>query len=202
MGNVMTGFTMSLDGFIADPNDGVERLFEWYASGETEYRFPGDPDNHLAVRVSATSAELLREQTEAIGALVVGRRLFDLTNGWSGRHPIDVPVFIVTHTIPKEWVEAHEGAPFTFVTEGVERAVERARAVASDKNVGVGGADVAQQCIKAGLVDEIGVELVPVLLGKGIRFFDHLGSEPVELEQTRMIEGYGVTHLRFRVIHK
>ena len=200
MGTVMTGFTMSIDGFIADPNDGVDWLFTWYTGGETDYRFPGDPDNHLATRVSPASAALLREQTESTGALVVGRRLFDLTDGWGGRHPLDVPVVVVTHRVPEAWVEAHAGAPFTFVTEGVERAVEQARALAGGRNVGVGGADVAQQCIRAGLVDEIAVELVPVLLGEGIRYFDHLGPEPIALEQTRLVEGHGVTHLRFRVV--
>lgn len=190
---------MSLDGFIAGPGDDVEQLFRWYASGDTEYEYP---DGRMVVKVSAASAELLRELIETTGALVVGRRLFDLTNGWDGRHPMDVPVFVVTHAVPRAWVQAHEGAPFTFVTEGVEHAVEQARAVAGDKNVGVGGADVAQQCIKAGLVDEIGVELVPVLLGAGIRFFDHLGPEPIRLERTRVIEAPGVTHLRFRVVNK
>ncbi len=111
---------------------------------------------------------------------------------------MDVPVFVVTHAVPEEWV--YEGSLFTFVTDGVESAVEQAKSIAGDKDVGVGGADVAQQAIKAGLVDTIGVELVPVLLGDGIRFFDNLGSELIDLECTRVIEGSGVTHLRFRLV--
>ena len=182
---------MSLDGFIAGPNDGPElplgeggeRLFAWYSGGDTEYEMPS---GGITLKVSPQSADLLRESHATTGALVVGRRHFDLANGWSGRHPMDVPVFVVTHTVPQEWV--HEGSPFTFVTGGVESAVERAKAVAGGKDVGVGGANVAQQAIKAGLVDEIGVDLVPVLLGGGVRFFDHLGSERIDLERTRVVE--------------
>ena len=111
---------------------------------------------------------------------------------------MDVPVFVVTHAVPQEWV--YEGSPFDFVTESVERAVEQARAAAGDKDVGVGGADVAQQCIKAGLIDEIGLDLVPVLFGKGIRFFDRHGTGQIDLERTRVVEAPGVTHLRFRVV--
>ena len=98
----------------------------------------------------------------------------------------------------KEWVS--EGSPFTFVTDGLESAIEQAKAVAADKDVGVVGASLVQQCIRAGLLVEIHVDLVPVLLGDGVRLFDHLGTEPIELESTRMLEGAGVTHLTFRVV--
>jgi dihydrofolate reductase len=156
------------------------------------------PSGNITLKVSPQSAKLLRESYEKMGALVVGRRHFDLAHGWGGRHPMDLPVFVVTHSIPQEWV--YEGSPFTFVTKGVEGAVEQARAVAGDKDVGVGGANVAQQAIRADLVDEVGVDLAPILLGGGARFFDHLGTGPVELERTRVIEAPGVTHLRFRVL--
>ncbi len=195
MGKVGTGFSTSLDGFIADPEGNVGQLFDWYFSGDTEY---GTPGGRMTLKVSSASAELLRESHGTTGALVVGRRHFDQACGWSGRHPMDVPVFVVTHAVPEEWV--YEGSLFTFVTDGVESAVEQAKSIAGDKDVGVGGADVAQQAIKAGLVDTIGVELVPVLLGDGIRFFDNLGSELIDLECTRVIEGSGVTHLRFRLV--
>ena len=109
-----------------------------------------------------------------------------------------MPTFVVTHAVPDEWV--YEGSPFRFVTDGVESAVEKARAVAGDKNVAVGAASIAQQCIRAGLLDEVHVDLVPVLLGDGVRLFEHLGAGPVELESTRVIEGSGVTHLTFRVV--
>ena len=203
MGTVGTGSSMSLDGFIAGPNDaperplgnGGERLFAWYFDGDTEYTMPG---GGITLKVSRASAGLLRESHEKTGALVVGRRHFDLANGWGGRHPMDLPVFVVTHSFPREWI--YGGSPFTFVASGVESAIEQARAVAGDKDVGVGDANVAQQAIKAGLIDEIGIDLVPILLGGGVRFFDHLGEGQIELERTRVIEAPGVTHLRFRVL--
>jgi dihydrofolate reductase len=202
MGKVLTGLSMSLDGFIAGPNAGPERplgeggegLFAWYFNGDTDYAYPGG----MVVKVSPASAEHLREVQRTTGALVSGRRTFDITNGWGGRHPMDIPVFVVTHTIPQEWVK--EGSPFTFVTDGVHSAVELAKQVAGDKNVAVGAASIAQQCIKAGLLDEINIDLAPVLLGKGTRFFEHLGIEPIDLETIRVIDAPGVTHLRFRIV--
>jgi dihydrofolate reductase len=124
--------------------------------------------------------------------------MFDVSGAWGGKHPMDVPVVVLTHIVPQEWV--YEGSPFTFVTEGIEQAVEHAQAIAGDKTVGVGGADVTRQCLKAGLLDEIGIDLVPVLLGSGVRLFEHLGIEPVELERTSVTEAPGVTHIRFRVV--
>jgi dihydrofolate reductase len=203
MGKVRTGHSTSLDGFIAGPNDGPEapmgeggeRLLGWYAAGDTEYRLPG---TEMVFKVSAQTAEFLRETRITTGALVTGRRTFDLTNGWGGRHPLDVPVFVVSHTAPQGWV--YEGSPFTFVTDGLQSALEQAKEVAGEKDVGVVGASLVQQCIRAGVLDEIHVDLVPVLLGDGVRLLDHLGTEPIELESTRVIEGAGVTHLTFRVV--
>ncbi len=203
MGKVSTGLTMSLDGFIAGPNDGPERplgeggerLFEWYSSGDTEYRLPG---TNMVFKVSPQSAQLLREAHIRIGAFVTGRRTFEITNGWGGNPPLGVPTFVVSHTVPQEWV--YEGSPFTFVTDGVESAVEQAKEVAGEKDVAVGAASIVQQCIRAGLLDEIHIDLVPILLGAGIRLFEHLGSTPIELESTEVMEGDGVTHLTYRVL--
>jgi dihydrofolate reductase len=195
VGKVGTGFSTSLDGFIARPNGDVGPLFDWYFAGDTEYTVPG---GNFTLRVSAQSAEPLSESYGKMGALVVGRRHFDHAGAWGGRHPMDVPVFVVTHAVPREWT--HEGSPFTFVTDGAEKAVEQAKAVAGSKDVGVGGANVAQQCIGARLIDEVGIDLVPVLLGEGIRFFDHLRTGAIELERTTVVEAPGVTHLRFRVV--
>ena len=99
--------------------------------------------------------------------------MFDMAGAWGGKHPMNVPVFVVTHTIPQE--SNKPGMPFTFVTDGVESAVTQAKAVAGNKSVGVGGADLMRQCLKAGLLDEIGIDLVPVLLGRGVRLFEYLG---------------------------
>ncbi len=203
MGKVSTGLSMSLDGFIAGPNDGPERplgeggerLFAWYSGGDTEYRLPG---TEMVFEVSPQSAELLRVAHGKMGAMVTGRRTFDIANGWGGRPPLGIPTFVVTHTVSQEWV--YEGSPFTFVTDGVESAVEQAKAAAGDKDVAVGAASIAQQCIRAGLLDEIHVDLAPVLLGGGVRLFDHLGTGPIELERTEVVEAPGVTHLTFRVV--
>jgi dihydrofolate reductase len=205
MGTVGTSLTMSLDGFIAGPNDGPNnplgengmRLFNWYSTGDTECTVPAGT---MTVKVSKASAEMLRESYSKIGALVTGRKTFDITNGWDGRHPADVPIFVLTHSVPEEWVKVHPDAPFTFVTDGVESAVAQAKEAAGEKNVGVGAASLVQQCLKAGLLDEIQVELVPYLLGKGVRMFDYLGVEPIDLEKIMVIDTPDVTHIRYRVV--
>src|SRR5215213_10234518 len=152
----------------------------------------------MGFEVPSQSAELLWKAHSKMGAFVTGRRTLDITNGWGGNPPLGVPTFVLTHTVPQQWV--YEGSPFTFVTEGVQSAVEQARAVAGDKDVAVGAASIEQQCIRAGLLEEIHVDLVAVLLKGGIRLFEHLDTEPIELESTRVIEAPGITHLTFRVV--
>jgi dihydrofolate reductase len=196
MTKVMTQMSMSLDGFVANPKDGVEHLFDWYFNGPVSVSTPG-AGGPAAFRVSEASADHVREMIDGSGAIVTGRRLFDLTNGWGGSHPLNAPVFVVTHSVPEGW--PREDAPFTFVTDGVESAIEQAVAVAGGKAVGVAGPNVAQQAIGAGLIDEIRVDLVPVLLGKGIRFFDCLADAPIRLGNPRVIEGDRVTHLYYEV---
>jgi dihydrofolate reductase len=203
LGKVRTGLSVSLDGFIAGPNDtpeapmgvGGDRLLAWYGAGDTEYRMPG---SDMVFMVSPQTAEYLEETRRTTGALVFGRRTFDLTNGWGGKHPLDVPVFVVSSSVVQDWV--YEGSPFTFVTDGLESAVAQAKAFAGDKDVGVGAAGIVQSCFKAGLLDEIHIDLVPVLLGGGVSLFDHLGIGPIDLEATGVVQGTGVTHLTFRVI--
>lgn len=193
MGKVVAVYAMSLDGFIADSGDDVQRLYQWFSNGDTPF-----PVADRVFMTSAVSAEQYRRLWDSIGAQVTGRRDFDVSRAWGGKHPMGIPCFIVTHNPPPEWTG--EGSPFTFVTDGVESAVRQAQAAAGEKNVVLGGSTIAQQCIKAGLVDEIHIDLVPVLLGEGIRLFDHLGSNPVELETTAVLDAPGVTHLKFRVV--
>lgn len=196
MTKLVAEFTMSLDGFIAGPDHEVRPIFSWYTSGDTDFQVPS---SSMTFKVSHASAELLRREWDLIGAIVTGRRDFDVSKAWGGRSPLGVPIFIVTHKAPSEW--DREGTPFTFVTDGVEAALEQAKQVAGTKNVGISGSTIVQQCLKAGLVDELQLHLVPILLGAGIRLFDNLGPNPIELERTEVIEGTGVTHLRFRVRH-
>lgn len=197
MGKVGTGFSMSLDGFVAGPGDDVARLFKWYFTGDTSREVvSGD----TTFEVSSEGAEFIEQAGSASGAVVAGRRLFDITNGWGGKHPMDVPVFVVTHTVPQEWVDSHEGAPFTFVTDGLESAIEQAKAVARDKMVAIASPSIVQQCINAGLLDELNIDLIPVLLGDGIRLFDRLNAGLIELESISVSRTPGVTHLNFRVL--
>jgi dihydrofolate reductase len=189
----VAAFSMSLDGFIADPSDGVGPLFEWYENGEVEVDWPG---NDMVSRTSPASAAYLEELISESGAVVAGRRIFDITSGWEGAHPLGVPIVVVSHSIPDGW--PRPGAPVTF-TDNVEHAVAQAKEAAGGKLVGVAGANVAQQCLDAGLLDEIRIDLVPVLLGAGIRFFDGVAHPPVMFEDPDVIEGHRVTHLRYRL---
>ncbi len=201
MGKVTFHNAVSLDGFVAGPNDspdnglgdGGEVLHKWYFDGNTEISVSsGTP----LLKVSPQSAQVLQESMSTFGAGVWGRRTFDIAGAWGG-HPPGEPCFIVTHTIPQEWVK--EGSPFTFVTDGVESAIRQARRVAGDKDVMLSTASILQQGLRAGLVDEINLSVVPVLLGSGVRLFDHLGK-PIELETVRVIQAPGVTHLTYRVL--
>jgi dihydrofolate reductase len=190
---------MSLDGYIAGPGEtGFEHLFKWYGNGDVEV-----PTTHpeLTMRMTDVSARHFRENVERTGALVVGRRLFDSTGGWGGNHPMGVPVVVLTHSVPDGWPRAD--APFTFVTDGIERAVEEAKALAAGKAVGVNGGTIASQCLDARLLDEVWIDLVPVLLGAGTPFFAQLEHAPVELEgPVAVTEATDVTHLRFRVRYR
>jgi dihydrofolate reductase len=194
MGKVVTGIAMSLDGFIAGPNDEVSQLFKWYFGGDVEIPIQ---DGTMSLRVSPKSAEVLEGAFRSTGAMVAGRRMFDISHGWGG-HPPFAPCFILTHHPPQEWIK--EGSPFTFVTDGIESAIAQAKAAAGDKDVAVATATTTQQALKAGLLDEISIGLSPLLLGEGVRLFEHLGIEPVELEIVQVVEAPGVTHLRYRVV--
>jgi dihydrofolate reductase len=199
MTKIISGATMSLDGYIAGPEEsGFDRLFRWYGNGDVEVP-TAMPD--LTMRLTPVSAAHWREIVATTGALVVGRHLFDITSGWRGRHPMDVPVVVLTHSVPDGWPEANEN--FVFVTEGgIEAAVAKARELAGGKNIVVNGGQMAKQALQAGLLEEIGVELVPVLLGGGTPFFDALGA-PVDLEgPISVVQGDAVTHLRYRVVRQ
>lgn len=202
MGKVVFNMTMSLDGFVAGPNDSREKglgeggdaLFNWYFSGDTEILLSeGTP----VLKVSRQSAELLKASMENYGAGVWGRKTFDIAGGWGG-HPPGSPCFIVTHNVPQQWV--YEGSPFVFVTDGVESAVRQAKQAAGEKDVVVCTATILQQCLNLGLMDEIHVDVAPLLLGQGVRLFDRLEIEPTELERIRVVAAPGVTHLGFRVL--
>lgn len=214
MARLTFDITMSLDGFVAGPNpslerplgDGGERLHEWMyglASFRERHGQTGGTTN--------ADSEILEESLGTKGATLMGRRMFSGGEGpweddpnadgwWGDDPPFHMPVFVLTHHA-RETVRKQGGTSFTFVTDGIEAALEQARAAAGDKDVAVaGGASVAQQYLRAGLLDELQIHLVPMLLGGGVRLFDQLGTEQAELEATRVIESPDVTHLRFRVV--
>jgi dihydrofolate reductase len=192
MATVIADMSMSLDGFVAGPNDEVDAVFSWLTSGDVTI----ESDNpEIEYKVDETSADEIQSWSN-VRALVIGRRTFDLAGGWGGKHPVGVPVWIPTHNPPDGW----DDAPFTFVTEGVEAAVRQASEHAGDDGiVGVAGASVARQCLDAGILDAVRVSLVPYLIGEGIPYFGRLGSAPVKLGQPSVVEGKGVTHLHYEV---
>lgn len=202
MSKVVFNMTMSIDGFVAGLNDspenglgdGGDRLFKWYFTGDTEVPIS---DGTMVLKVSAQSAGLLNESFKRFGAGIWGRKTFDIAHGWGG-HPPGSPAFVVTHAAPSEWV--YPGSPFTFVTDGVESAVRQARAAAGARDVVLCTATILQQCLNAGLVDEIDIDIVPILMGRGVRLFDHVNIAPVDLEILRVIATPLVTHISYRIV--
>jgi dihydrofolate reductase len=156
MADVIANMSMSLDGFVADPEDRIDHLFEWFGNGDVEVPTAVD---WATFKTSEASAKMLRAAMENVGALITGRRLFNLTQGW---------------------------------------AVEQAKKTAGDKTVAVASTTIAQQCLNLGLLDGVQVDLIPVLLGSGVRFFDHLDAT-TKLTGPEVVEGTGVTHLSYRI---
>jgi dihydrofolate reductase len=197
MTKVVALMSMSLDGYVADENDGVDEVFDWYmSSGDVEVP-TASRSSGMTFHVSPPSAEHLRSLVADVGAMLTGRRTFDRADGWGGQHPWDVPAFVVTHRVPDGW--PRPGSTVQFVTDGIKNAVARAKAAAAPKSVAVHGAQTIQQLLDAGLLDEIHIDLAAVLLGEGVRLFDHLANTPVVLGNPAVVAGVGVTHLRYPV---
>ena len=212
MGKVVLDISSSLDGFVAGPNptlelplgEGGEQLHEWVVRLASWRERHGESGG-----ATGADDEVVAEGLASAGAVLMGRRMFSGGDGpweddpnadgwWRDEPPFRVPVFVLTHHA-RAALELGS-TTFTFVTEGVESAVEQARAAAGDRNVAVaGGASAAQQVLGAGLLDELEIHLVPVLLGGGTRLLDGLDPK-IKLERTRMVDSPGVTHLRYRVV--
>lgn len=195
MSKVVAIISMSLDGFVADRNDGVAEVFDWYFnSGDVEVETGGgDP---MTFKVSKPSAKHIRDLTSGLGAVLTGRRTFEVAQGWGGNHAWG-PAFVLTHKVPDGWPRPN--STVHFVLDSIESAVRQAKAAAAGKSVGVHGADTIQQLLNAGLLDEINIDIAAVLLGSGIRLFDHLAGMPAVLGDPTVIQGVGVTHLRYAV---
>jgi dihydrofolate reductase len=216
VGRLIVDISMSLDGFIAGPDrtleeplgKGGERLHDWVVA-TTSWR-----ERHgLSGGESNVDSEVIEEGVRRTGATIMGRRMFSGGEGpweedpnadawWGDDPPFKHPVFVLTHHA-REPVVKQGGTTFTFDTDGIESALEQARAAAGDKDVLVaGGADVVQQYMRAGLLDELQIHVAPVVLGDGVRLFDNLGPERPELELTGVIESPAAAHLRYRVVVK
>lgn len=192
MSKIYTHMTMSLDGFIADPQDGVGELFDWYSAGDITVP---SADERWSFNVDERSADVLRDLLANTGALVSGRRLFDHTGGWGDSHPVGAPVVVVTHHPPED---ANRWKATTFV-DGVAEGVAKAREIAGEKNVNIASANIAQQALELDLVDEVAVSLVPVLFGEGIPYFAKMRSGHCLLDDPVVIPGKRATHLWYRV---
>jgi dihydrofolate reductase len=198
MGKVIASATMSLDGYIATPDDGIGHLFDWYEAGDIEVGNKGRPGDLPPFHLTAESEAYWRGWTGQLGVLIVGRTLFDVTDGWKGRHPLGVPVVVLTHEPPRDW--SYPGSEdFHFVTTGIQDAVAAAQQIAGDKTVGVAAGVVAEQALNAGLLDEVAIDLAPVFLGEGKKFLGSLDVETVLGDAVTVIPAAKVIHLRYLV---
>jgi dihydrofolate reductase len=197
MGKTIMGVAaVSLDGFIADVNDEVGPLFDWLGSGDVSWSLPGSADEARSTRASA---DFMTSHYGNTAANVIGRRLFDLTNGWNGQPAAYEHVFVVTHQPPTDWEHAGT-APFTFV-DGVAQAIAAAREFAGDRDVDVAAGQIGSQALELGLIDQVVMNVVPVVFGSGRPFFAS-GSlpEPLRLENpTTIVRGDLVTHIVYDV---
>jgi dihydrofolate reductase len=199
MGKTIMGAVVSLDGFIADDHDGVGPLFDWFSNGDVSWSFPGGDDGFQSTQASA---DFMRAHYRDIAVVVMGRRLFDLTNGWNGKPAAGEHVFVVTHEPPADWEHAGT-APFTFV-DGVEAAISAAHDYAGDRVIDVAAGEIGGQALRLGLIDQVVVNLVPAVFGSGRPFFATGPlDDPIRLDNpSQIIRGDRVTHLVYDVATK
>ena len=201
MGTVIMHNVVSVDGFIADENDDVGPLHEWYFSGDTPITEGGDqPYDHSGAgngfKVSRASSKYVRSMWQSIGTIVMGRHLFDLVNGWEGQPPAGDHVVVVSHRPkPEGW---HPEASYHFV-DSVTAAIDRAQELAGVRTVSVNAGDVGGQILAAGLVDEVAMDVVPVVFGSGKRYFGSIDGHHLLEDPDVVIQGDRVLHLRFKV---
>ncbi|GAB93996.1 dihydrofolate reductase family protein [Gordonia rhizosphera] len=191
MGAVVMYGSVSVDGFIADENDEPGPLFDWLSNGSVPL------DESGVVNVSQTSYDYTRPYWDQIGATIVGRHVFDMTDGWDGKPPsgIDHMVVVSHRPAPEGW---DPEAPFHFV-DGITPAVAKARALAGDRIVEVAAGDVGGQVLAAGLIDEVRMDVVPVVMGAGKRYFGPVDAQHLLENPEAVIQGDRVLHLRYRV---
>jgi dihydrofolate reductase len=200
MATVITHAVTSLDGYIATENDEVGPLFDWYYNGDVDL-YGGQ--GAWQFRISQTSFDYVDPFWRSCGAVVIGRQLFDLTNGWNGVPSVGDAVFVVTHEAPTDWAPGNgltaDTAPFTFVTTGVADAVAQACEVAGDRAVSVTAGNIGGQVIAAGLADEVAMDVVPVVFGSGKHYFGSVDTQVLLDDPHVVVQGDRVLHLRYRV---
>lgn len=198
-GRTIMGAVVSLDGYIAHDDESVGPLFDWYGNGDVEWRF--SEDEEYPFHTTQASRDFMQAVYPRIGAVVIGRRLFDHTDGWGGVPAAGDHVFVVTHAPPTDWAYAGT-APFTFVTDGVEAAIILAREFAGDRDVDVAAGEIGGQALRLGLIDQVVMNVVPVVFGAGRPFFGAMGSgDTVTLaDPSRVVQGDRVTHLLYDVV--
>ncbi|HET9421305.1 MAG TPA: dihydrofolate reductase family protein [Nocardioides sp.] len=197
MSKVVMHNVVSVDGFIADDNDDVGPLFEWYFNGDRSLSAQdmADPEPG-GLRVSQASYDYVRPMWDSINAMVIGRHLFDMTNGWEGKPPTGDHVVVVSHRPkPEGW---HPEAAYHFV-DNVEDAVAKAKELAGDGYVAVAAGDVGGQALAAGLVDEVAMDVAPVVFGSGKRYFGPVDAQHLLEDPDVVVQGDRVLHLRYRV---
>jgi len=194
MSRIVLDMSMSVDGFITGPDDGIDRGLG--VGGERLHAWLGDGGVDAAsYRPADEAGATVFDEMMATGAVIVGRRTFEFAGGWDGDHHDGVPIFVLTRTAP----EKPAPGSARYVTDGIESCVAQAKAAAGGRDIMMHGAATAQACLRAGLLDEMELHLMPVLLGQGRRLFDNLPAETIELELLRALDGPGVQHLRYRV---
>lgn len=195
MGRVISNMSVSVDGIVNAVNGGAPAVFGWMGDGPVEF---GSVNPAINFAMSEQDARYFQAMLASIGAIVGGRRLFEEAQGWNGTHPAGVWVVILTHQVPSGWPRPDSAVE--FVTDGeIAAAVDRARERAGEKDVVLASPDIVRQALTAGLLDEITLDLVPVLVGAGRHYFEDLGPIRVALEDPQIIPGDGVTHLRYRL---
>jgi len=201
MSKVVIDVSISLDGYIAGPDDGPslplggrggQHVFDWYFSGTSPYE-------GSMFRPAAANRKVVAEMFERAGAMLTGRRTYEIANGWGGTHPVNaIPIVILTHQPPANPPKGK--SQIVFVSDGIKSAVAKAKGLAHGKDVGIAGSSAAQQALQASLVDEIYLHVAPILLGAGVRLFDHFGSHSIPLRRINCYEGEDATHLRYTVL--
>ncbi len=201
MAKVVIDLSISLDGYIAGPGDsrefplggrGGEHIFDWYFEDEKPYE-------NTMFKPKGNNRKIVAEMYKKAGAMLTGRKTYEIANGWNGTHPVNgIPIIILTHNPPKDVPKGK--STILFVTDGIISAVSKAKELAKERYVGIGSASVAQQALRAGLVDEIYLHIAPILIGDGVKLFENIGDEAIQLRKMGSIDAEGMIHSRYEII--